>query len=119
VAEAGPPGADEIAAQLAALKVSDFLVSSASTLVALAYGKLDAGQPDEARLAIESLRALLPALEDAVPEQTGKDLRQALARLQLSYASKVSTKDEPMPKDSAEDDDAPAAAAGPDEPDAD
>ena len=112
MAEGSPPGADDIAAQLAALKVSDFLVSSASTLVALAYGKLDAGQPDEARLAIESLRALLPALEGAVPEQTGKDLRQALAGLQLSYASKVAA-----PKPSAEDDDAPAPAAGPDEPD--
>jgi hypothetical protein len=110
VAEGETPTAEELAQQLAALKVSDFLVSSASTLVALAFGKLDAGQPEEARLAIEALRALLPPLEGAIPEQTGKDLHQALAGLQLSYASLVSG-----PKH----DDAPAAAAGPDEPDPD
>jgi len=110
VAEGGAPSVDEIAAQLAALKVSDFLLSSASTLVALAFGKLDGGQPDEARLAIEALRGLLPAFEGSIPEQAGKELHQALASLQLAYASAVSA-----PKH----DDAPGAAAGPDEPEPD
>ena len=110
MAEGSAPSVDEIAAQLAALKVSDFLLSSASTLVALAFGKLDGGQPDEARLAIEALRGLLPTLEGSIPEQAGKDLHQALASLQLAYASAVSA-----PKQ----DDAPGAAAGPDEPEAD
>jgi hypothetical protein len=119
VAEGDAPSIDELAAQLAALKVSDFLVSSASTLVALAYGKLDAGQPDEVRLAIEALRGLLPALDGAIPEQTGKDLHQALAGLQLAYASAVTAPAGPAPNDSAQQDDAPGAAAGPDEPDPD
>jgi hypothetical protein len=118
VAEQGAPTADELAAQLAALKVSDFLFSSASTLVALGYGKLDARQPDEARLAIESLRALLPALEGAIPEQTAKDLRQALASLQFSYASAIAGPGQPA-GESGQHDDAPAADAGPEESDPD
>ncbi len=85
----GAPSAEELAAQLAAFKVEDFLVSSASTLVAIAFAKLDLGKPDEARLAIEALRALLPAIEGSLAEQTAKDLHQALASLQLSYASAV------------------------------
>jgi hypothetical protein len=115
VAEGAAPTAEELAAQLAALKVADFLVSSASTLVALAFGKLDAGQADEARLAIEALRGLVPALEGSIPDQTEKDLRQAVASLQLAYASAVSSSG----ASAAEDDDTPAAAAGPDEPEAD
>lgn len=89
--EQGPPSAEELAQQLAEFKIEDFLVSSASTLVAIAFGKLDVGKPGEARLAIEALRALLPALEGSIPEQTGKDLHQALASLQLAYASAVSS----------------------------
>jgi hypothetical protein len=115
VAEGEAPSVDELAEQLAALKVVDFLVSSASTLVAIAFGKLDAGHADEARLAIEALRGLLPALEGSMPKQTGKDLHQALASLQLAYASAVSARPDSAPQH----DDAPAAAAGPDEPDPD
>jgi hypothetical protein len=118
VAEEGQPTADELAAQLAALKVADFLVSSASTLVGLAYAKLDTAQADEARLAIESLRALLPALEGSIPDQTARDLRQALASLQLSYASAVAGPGQPL-DESRQDDDAPTPAAGPEEVDPD
>jgi hypothetical protein len=108
VAEPETPSVEELAQQLAAFKVDDFLVSSASTLTAIAFGKLDVGKPDEARLAIDALRALLPVLEPVIPETTKRDLHQALANLQLAYASAVSTKQ----------DDAPAPA-GADEPDPD
>ncbi len=121
MAEGGALSAEQLAEQLAALKVEDFLVSSASTLVAIAFGKLDVGKPEEARLAIEALRALLPVLEPAVAEQTRRDLQQALANLQLAYAAAVSAPQgqEPATNSAAEDDDPSAPAAGPDEPDSD
>jgi hypothetical protein len=108
VAEGDAPSVEELAEQLAAFKVDDFLVSSASTLIAIAFGKLDVGKPEEARLGIEALRALMPVLEPTIPETTKRDLHQALANLQLAYASAVSPKH----------DDAPPAA-GADEPDPD
>ncbi len=145
MAEGETPTVEELADQLAAFKVDDFLVSSASTLVAIAFGKLDVGKPEEAQLAIEALRALLPVLGPAAPEQTRRDLQQALANLQLAYAAAVSAPQEPAPEDSPpqepapedsppqdsapqdsapqdsapQDDDPPAAAAGPDQPDPD
>jgi hypothetical protein len=108
VAEGETPSVDELAEQLAAFKVDDFLVSSASTLTAIAFGKLDVGKPEEAHLAIEALRALLPVFEPVIPETTRRDLHQALANLQLAYAAAVSPKH-----------DDPPAAAQADEPDPD
>ena len=104
MAEGETPSVEELAEQLAAFKVDEFLVSSASTLIAIAFGKLDVGKPEEARLGIEALRALLPVLEPVIPETTRRDLHQALANLQLAYASAVSAKH-----------DDPPAAAGADE----
>jgi outer membrane biosynthesis protein TonB len=67
---------------------------------------------DQARLAIESLRALTPLLEEFAPDEALRDLRQATANLQLAYASAAA---EPEPEASAE----PEPDTGPEpEPDA-
>ena len=71
------------------LRVSDLLIGTLASLVQLGYAKLGEGEADEARLAIEALRALLPVLEGAAAEDAIRDLRQATANLQLAYASKV------------------------------
>src|SRR5436309_930087 len=42
---------------------------------------------DQARLAIEALRALVPVLEGSVPHEALGDFNQVLANLQLAYAS--------------------------------
>ena len=47
---------EQLAEQIKALKVSDLLLSTVSTLGQLAYVKVDARQLDEARLAIDSSR---------------------------------------------------------------
>ena len=47
------------------LRVSDLLIGTLASLVQLGYAKLGEGEADEARLAIEALRALLPVLEGA------------------------------------------------------
>ena len=68
------------------IRVGQFLLSTASTLASLAYGKLDAGELGETRTAIEALRALLPALDGAVEADAMRDLERALANLQVAYA---------------------------------
>jgi hypothetical protein len=48
----------------------------------------------QARLAIESLRALVPVLEGSAPEEALRDFGQLLAGLQLAYATAVSEEPE-------------------------
>jgi hypothetical protein len=70
------------------MKVSDLLLSTMSTTVQLAYAKLEpeARDLEQARLAIESIKALLPVLEGAVAEEVIRDFNQVAATLQLAYA---------------------------------
>ena len=68
--------------QLASFAVEQFLVSAASTIASLAYAKLERGDLDESRKAIDALAALVPHLEGDLAD----DLELALTRLQLAYA---------------------------------
>ena len=83
------PSAEELIEQFRQLKVSDLLVSTVFTLSQVGYGKLDAASRDldQARLAIEALRALVPLLEGTLPDETIGDFRQVTANLQLAYAA--------------------------------
>ncbi len=81
---------EQLAEQIKALKVSDLLLSTVSTLGQLAYVKVDAKQLDEARLAIDSMAALLPSLEGHVDDQLLRDFNQLLANVRLSYADAIS-----------------------------
>jgi hypothetical protein len=78
------PTAQEVVDELRKLKVGDMIVSSASMLASLAYGKLapDLRDLDEARLAIDALRALLPL----VPEEHRRDIQEVVTNLQLASA---------------------------------
>ena len=77
--------------ELKKLKVADLLVQSLYTVSSLAYRKLseDDRDLDQAKLAIESLRALVPSLEGAVPAEVIRDFNQMVANLQLAYAKAV------------------------------
>jgi hypothetical protein len=84
--------------ELKRLQVSDVLLQSCYTISSLGYGKL-AGPPEErdleqARLAIEALRALLPVLEGALPAEVTRDLGQVMANMQLAYAEAASEQGE-------------------------
>jgi hypothetical protein len=79
------------------LKVSDLLVGTLASLVQLGYAKLGEGEVDEARLAIEALRTLLPVLEGSASPDAIRELRQATANLQLAYADHVVKPREPAP----------------------
>ncbi len=79
---------EQVEEELKKLKVSDLLVQMLYTVSSLGYRKLSAEDRDldQARLAIESLRALLPVLEGTVPDDVVRDFRQVTANLQLAYA---------------------------------
>jgi hypothetical protein len=76
--------ADELVAELRKAKVADLIVHTCSLFASFGYGKLspEALDLDEARLAIEALRALVPLLD----EESRKDVQQVLANLQLAFA---------------------------------
>jgi hypothetical protein len=78
--EAEPTGAGFSDAQL----VEELRKAKVSLLASLAFGKLapDLRDLDEARLAIDALKALLPL----APEERRADLQQVLTNLQLAYA---------------------------------
>jgi hypothetical protein len=80
---------EELQAELAKLQVSDLLLQTLYTVSSLGYHRLSGEAKDlgQAKLAIESLKALVPVLEGEVPEEALRDFRQVLANLQLAYAS--------------------------------
>ena len=89
-----PPESDQelveqLQAELARLKVSDLLVQTVYTISSLGYHRLSGESKDleQARLAIEALKALLPVLEGAVPAEAVRDFNQVLANMQLAYAA--------------------------------
>jgi hypothetical protein len=92
---AGEPGPqagispEELLEGIRRLKVADVLLSLLPTLAQLGYAKLERSARDleQARLAIDSLRALLPVLEGAVPDDALRDYRQVATNLQLAYAA--------------------------------
>jgi hypothetical protein len=87
-----PPPDEELLQQLEEelkkLKVSDILVQTLYTVSSLGYRKLSEEDRDldEARLAIEALRALMPVLEGSAPDELVRDFRQVTSNLQLAYA---------------------------------
>ena len=93
---------DEITEQdlvdaLRQLQVSDLLVQTLSTVSSLAYHRLAEEHRDleQARLAIEALRALVPVLSGSIPPELTRDFEQVIANLQLGYAAAVDKAPEP------------------------
>jgi hypothetical protein len=87
---------EELLEHIRRMKVSDLLLSTISTVAQLGYAKLDPAGRDleQARLAIESLRALVPVLEGSVPQEVLRDFNQVTANLQLAYAKAAEEKPE-------------------------
>jgi hypothetical protein len=85
--------ARDLAEQLKRLRVEDVLIQTLVTVSSLAFRSLgltaetresrDLGQ---ARLAIETMRALMPVLGQALPEELVRDFNASVASLQLAYA---------------------------------
>ncbi len=78
-------------AEIRKVRVEQVLLEHVVTMVnlgmrrtGLAPGTESERDPDQVRVAIESIRALLPLLEQSAPEQIGP-IREALSQLQLAY----------------------------------
>ena len=90
-----PPSEEELRAAYEAeiknLRVEHLLLEQVVTLVnlgmrktGLAPGTEAERDPDQVRLSIESIRALLPLIDEVAPEQA-KPIRDALSQLQLAF----------------------------------
>jgi hypothetical protein len=97
------PTVEEIAEQIKQIDVAELLVSTVSTLGQLAYVKLGANDREQARLAIDGIAALLPALEGSADEQLLRDLRNLLANVRLAFVSAGSQEPEQPSADEAAD----------------
>jgi hypothetical protein len=78
-------------AELKRLRVEHVLLDNVAALVNLGMrrtglvpGTEEERDPEQVRLAIETLRALLPVLEQAAPEQIGA-IRDAVSQLQIAF----------------------------------
>ena len=83
------PTEQELRDALNRIKVSDVLIETMQGLASLGYHKLapDSRDLEQTRLAIEALKALNATLEGAVPAELTRDFNQAIANLQLAFAS--------------------------------
>jgi hypothetical protein len=87
------PTEEELREALDRIGVADILLNALSATASIGFRRVspEARDLEQARLAIESLRALEPVLRDGgVDEAVVRDLEQARTNLQLAYANAVS-----------------------------
>jgi hypothetical protein len=93
--ESGQPSEEELRAayeaEIKRLRVEHILLDNVAALAnlgmrrtGLAPGTESERDPDQVRLAIEAIRALLPVLEQAAPSQIGA-IRDAVSQLQIAF----------------------------------
>jgi hypothetical protein len=101
----GPPNEEELRAlyeeQMRRLRVEDILMNSVVDLInqgmrrtGLAQGYENERDAAQVRLAIESVRALMPVVESVAPQQMS-GLRDAVSQLQLAYVQIGGTAPQP------------------------
>ena len=86
------PTEDELREALDKIGVADILLNALSAVASIGFRRVspEARDLEQARLAIETLRALEPVLrESGVDDAIVRDLEQARANLQIAYAAAV------------------------------
>ena len=83
------PSLEEIAEAIGQVEVGSFLLSTATTLLSLGFGKLERRELAQAKVAIDAIRALVPLFEGQAEAGMRRDLERALANLQVAYADAV------------------------------
>lgn len=85
--------AQQLAEELRRLRIEDLLIQTLITISSIGYRRLgltedtkDDRDLEQAKLAIDTMTALTPVLEDVVPEDLIRDFNQSIAALQLAYA---------------------------------
>jgi Domain of unknown function (DUF1844) len=96
--------ARELAEELRRLKVEDILIQTLITISSMGYRRLGLA-PDtqddrdlaQAKLAIDTMTALTPVLENVVPAELIRDFQQSVASLQLAYAQAAASAEDDEP----------------------
>jgi len=85
--------AEVLAEELAKLRVENILVGALIQVSTVGYRKLGLTEETESerdleqtRIAIETMKALVPILQQVIPEDLLRDFEQSVAGLQLAYA---------------------------------
>lgn len=85
--------ARELAEQIRQLRVEDLLIQTLVTVSSIGYRRLGLTEDTredrdltQARLAIETMKAVTPVLGTFVPAELIRDFEQSVANLQLAYA---------------------------------
>ena len=85
--------ARDLAEELERLRVEDIVIRTLVTVSAIGYRGLgltpetkQSRDLAQARLAIDTMRALTPVLEQVVPPELVRDISTSVANLQLAYA---------------------------------
>ena len=105
MSDAGQTPQEAAAEFMRTVPVQDVVVSMVQTVFDVGYrrtglvgGSADEHDLDQTRLAIETIRALLPVLEQVLDGSSMTTLRGALSELQLAYADAAAPPpDEPPP----------------------
>jgi hypothetical protein len=95
------PTEKELLEALDRVGVADILLNGLSAVASVGFRRVspEARDLEQARLAIESLRALEPVLRDGgVDAAVVRDLERARANLQLAYANAISENATPDPE---------------------
>jgi hypothetical protein len=84
-------GDETLAGQFAEIKVDELLVQTATMLASIAFLRLSEGKPDleQAKLAIDSIRALQRPLADFLTDELKGELNGLVASLQMAYVNAV------------------------------
>jgi len=93
--------ARELAEELRRLRVEDVLIQTLVTISSIAYRRLGLTEDTredrdlaQSRIAIETLRAVTPVLEQALPAELVQQFAEQVASLQLAYARAASEGDD-------------------------
>jgi hypothetical protein len=123
VSESEDQVARELADELRKLRVEEVLVSVLIQISSIGYRRLGLAEDtnedrdiEQTKLAIETMRALTPVLEQVVPAELIRDFNQSVANLQLAYAraaSEEATSRGQAPGHGQEGDEAPSDAPSP------
>jgi biotin carboxylase len=100
------PSEDELLQALDRVGVADVIVQALAASASIGFRRVSPEARDlpQARLAIESIRALEPVLRDCgVEDALVRDLEQARVNLQLAYAKAVSEEGSPAPEAETQD----------------
>jgi hypothetical protein len=89
--------ARELADELRKLKVEELVIGTLMQVSQIGYRRLgltpetkEIRDLEQTKLAIDTMRALTPVLEQVVPAELIRDFNQSVANLQLAYAKAAS-----------------------------